>query len=537
LCGGIGAGALAGASAGRPEATPARAANQTLVIHQPLAPTLEPAFFANSNNFTLVNNLFETLVKTEKGKPVPGLALSWSSQGNRVWTFNLRRNARFSDGSRITAADVRYSLVRTLTPITNAQMQALGVTTTFPQGFVVLPDVVGASAVQNGKATAIPASSITAPNQYTVRITLERPRTDLPERLAFPAFGVVKRSNVETSSASAPWWYRPVSSGPFAVSSFVPNTSVTLVPNRRYWGQKPVLQRVEFKVVTNTQTAEIAYQSGDLDITRTVYSDVLNLQSKGLHSQMRAYTDLNTSVFIVNGQVEPTDDPHVARALAMAIDRTTLTKTVLDGLVQPARTFTPPGLAPGYNAKGFNNALAFNPTAAKAELARSKYGSSITIRAWASSSQDPRAIQAIAQMWQQNLGIRVSIQTSLSPTQAPKSQAANMIFASQGATFTAPCAMMQRWADFVVFADGANNVNFGAYRAPGLDAALNACYASAGAGTWSKVMAAENLMTATPQFIPVNYNRTFYLVKPKVRNLAFGPMWNVANLGSVWIAR
>jgi oligopeptide transport system substrate-binding protein len=523
--------------AGGLAATPNRAANQSLVIQQGLAPILDPAFFNNSNNYTLVNNLFETLVKKgQRGRLTPGLALSWSSRDNKTWTFNLRTNARFSDGSRITAAGVRASLVRTFMPITNAQMQALGVTNTFPQGFTVIPELLGASAVQNGRAQAIPARAITAPNARTIRIVLEEPRSDLPERLTFPAFGIVKVANVQGASGSTPWWYRPVSSGPFAVSSFVPNTSVTIVPNRRYYGTKAVLQKVEFKVVTNTQTAEIAYQSGDLDFVKTVYSDVLNLQSKGLQSQMRAYTDLNVSNFIVNGQVEPTDDPAVARALAMAIDRTTLTKTVLDGLVQPSTTFTPPGLAPGYSAKGFRNGYRFNPTAARAELAKSKYGSNITIRAWASSSQDPRAIQAIAQMWQQNLGIRVSIQTSLNPAQAPKSQAANVIFSAQGATFAAPCAMMQRWPDFIVFAGGANNVNFGAVQNPRLKAAMDACYAASPKDVWSKVMAAENVMAETPQFIPVHYNRSFYLVKPKIRGLALGPYWNIANLSSVWVA-
>lgn len=517
--------------------TPPRAANQSLVIQQGIAPILDPAFFNNSNNYTLVNNLFETLVKKDtRGRLLPGLALAWTSRDNKLWTFTIRRNARFSDGSPITAAEVRSSLVRAFTPITNTQMQALGVTNTFPQGFTVIPELLGAAAVQTGKAQAIPAKAITAPNANTVRITLEKPRSDLPERLTFPAFGVVKKANVDGGGAGTPWWYRPITSGPFAVSNFVANTSVSIVPNRRYYGPKPVLQKVEFKVVTNTQTAEIAYQSGDLDFVKTVYSDVLNLQSKGLQAQMRAYTDLNVSNFIVNGQVEPTDDAHVVRALAKAIDRTTLTRAVLDGLVQPSATFTPPGLARGYSPKGFNNYYTFDPAAARAELAKSKYGASITIRAWASSSQDPRAIQAIAQMWQQNLGIKVSIQTSLNPAQAPKSQAANVIFAAQGATFAAPCAMMQRWPDFLVFANGANNVNFGGVPNARLNAAMDACYAASPQTVWSKVMAVENVMTETPQFIPVHYNRSFYLVKPKIRGLALGPYWNIANLSSVWVA-
>ena len=69
--------------AGGLAATPKRAANQSLVIQQGIAPILDPAFFNNSNNYTLVNNLFETLVKKgQRGRLVPGLARSWTSRDN-----------------------------------------------------------------------------------------------------------------------------------------------------------------------------------------------------------------------------------------------------------------------------------------------------------------------------------------------------------------------------------------------------------------------------------------------------------------------
>lgn len=515
-------------------APPPRAKDQVLVIQQVITPTLEPAFFSLYHNYTLIDNLFDTLVKRDtRGRLVPGLASSWSAAG-RVWTFKLRRDARFSDGTPITATDVRYSLIRALTPITNETMQRLGVTTTFPQGLIVTPDILGAAAIRAGSATSLPRNAITAPDRYRVRITLEAARADFPDRMAYPAFGVVKASNVASGGAGSPWWYKPVSSGPFAVQSFVPNTSVTLVRNR-YYRPKPILQRVEFKVVTNTQTAEIAYQAGDLDVVRTVYSDVLNLESRGLHSQMRARQDVTVSNFIVNPTIPPTDDLHVARAIWMAIDRQALTRRILDGLVQPATTFTPPGLVPGYTAKGYTP-LAFNPAAARAELARSKYGTGITLRAWASASQDPRSIQAIAQMLEQNLGVDVTIRTTLSPAQAPKDQAVNLNFSAQGATFLAPCSMVQRWPDFITFANGANNVNFGALTAPGLEAAMKACYSANPANVWRRVMAVESILKQYPQFIPVHYNRSFYLVKPKVRNLALGNSWNIANLDQVWIA-
>lgn len=519
-------------------APPARAKDQTLVVQQlkstGVAPLLDPAFLEFDGDWTIVSNLFQTLTTvTPKGKVLPALATSWSNRG-AVWTFDLRHDARFSDGTPLTARDVSYSLRRALTPITADQMRALGVTTPTPHGFTVLPDVLGAAAVQAGSAKAIPANAISAPNKYTVRITLEKPRSDLPVRLANPSLGIVKRSNVTSSAGSGPWWYKPVSSGPFKVARYVPNTSASLVPNKYYFGPKPILQHVEFKVVGDTQTAEIAYEAKSLDVVKTTYSDVLGLETRGYRSQLRSVLGANVSVGIVNFNVAPTDDPHVARALAMAIDKRTLAKQVLDNLVTPAETFTPP-FFPGYSSKGFQP-LKFDPAAAKAELARSKYGSNISIRVWTSSSQDPRAIQALAQMWQQNLGIKVQIQTSLSPAAASKDQAANVILASQGPAFIAPCSMMQRWADFVAaFANG-SNVNFGPVNPPQLNTRLAACYAASPSKTWSSVMAVENLMTQYPQFIPINYNRDYYLVQPYVRRIAFGPLWNIRNLSRVWIA-
>jgi ABC-type transport system substrate-binding protein len=534
---GLSASVSAGPHATSPPAKPA--GNQSLVVRQVVPQALDPAFFANNNNYTLIDNLYEPLVRTTRGGRtlLPGLALSWSSsQGDKVWTFNLRKNARFSDGSRITAADVKYTLVRDFTPVTPEQMQALGATSNFPQGFIIIPELLGASAVRNGTAQAIPASAITASGKWTVKITLEVGRTDLPQRMAWPALGIVKATNVAQSSAGSPWWYNPVSSGPFKVTNFVANTSVTLAPNSYYYGDKPKLKQVTFQVVTDTQTAEIAFEAHNLDVVKTIYSDVSNLKNHGFKDDLFGYSDRPESVILATPNIPPTDDMHVLRALAMAIDKKTLANTVLEGLVLPARTFTPPNY-PGYSAKGFKP-FEFDPAAARAELAQSKYkASDITIRFSYTGSQDPRAAQAIAQMWQQNLGIKVQLMTTSPPAQAPADQALNVLLQAQGPTFVAPCSMVQRWPDFVTFAKGANNVNFAGISPPGLDPAMNACYSAKGGDVWKQVINVENLMQQYPQFIPVLYNQSYYLVQPWVKNMLFGPNWNIANLSKVWIAQ
>ncbi len=529
--------AVSGATGATPQPKAAKDQSFTYAIN--IVPILDPAFFGTNATWTIQDNLFVRLTVADPKTHLasPSLATSWSSSNNNtVWTFKLRRDAKFSDGKPITAADVKYSLTRAFTPVDAGQMQALGVTNQFPQGFIIIPDVLGAQEVATGKATAISPDAIRAPSRYSIRITLAQPRNDLPQRLANPALGIVQQANVATSSAATPWWYNPVTSGPFKITAFSAGTSLTLAPNASYFGDKPVLKRVDVSIIPNLQTAAIAYQSGSVDFFKTVYSDVNNLASSGYKDQLRAYADNAVSVLFIN-TVGPTANPNVVRALTLALDKKTVAQTVLAGLPRVALTFTPPQW-PGYSAKGYKP-ITFDAAAAKAELAKSGLNpSNITIRMTYSGSQDPRAAQAIAQMWQQTLGINVQILTTAPPANASPDQAVNMMLQAQGPTFVTPCSMVQRIKDILITGAGANNVNVQPNTAiqPALDNALNACYQSSAAEVWAKVMAIETMNQQTQVFIPVLWNLDYFLVKPYIKGLRLGPYWNIGNLSKVWIA-
>src|SRR5262245_28634302 len=213
--------AVSGATASTPQPKPAK--DQTFTYAINIVPILDPAFFGTNATWTIQDNLFVRLTVADPKTHIasPSLATSWSaSKGNTVWTFKLRRDAKFSDGKPITSADVKYTLTRAFTPVSASDMQALGVTNAFPQGFIIIPDLLGAQEVSTGKATAISPDAIKAPTKYSIRLTLAQSRNDIPQRLANPSFGIVQQANVATSSAATPWWYNPVTSGPFKITAF-----------------------------------------------------------------------------------------------------------------------------------------------------------------------------------------------------------------------------------------------------------------------------------------------------------------------------
>ena len=533
---------MGGAAASPAASPPKRAASQVLNVNLAIIPIMDPTQWGTSASYTIQDNLFVrlTAVDPKTHKVMPSLATSWSSSKDfKTWTFQLRRDAKFADGKPITSADVRYTLVRNYTVLNADQMKALGATNSFPQGFISLPEIQGGIAASRGQAPAIASTAITAPTKYSVRLRLDVGRNDVPQRLAFPVWGIVQAANVATSEAGNPWWYHAVGSGPYRLASFSAGQSLSLTPNPHWWGPKPILKRVNFIVGTNTQTAEIAYQSGSLDFVKIPYSDVNNLKGSGYQTQLRGYSDNAVSVILVNANAA-TANPNVVKALTLALDKRTLANRVLEGLPRPALTFTPPQW-PGYSAKGYKP-LTFDASAAKAAFERSGLDPSrVTIRMAYTGSQDPRAAQAIAQMWQQTLGVTVRVVPSAAapPANAPESQALNVLLQAQGPTFIAPCSMVQRIKDILITGAGANNVNTKPSNAieSRLDRALEECYAAAPDKVWSKVMEIETMNQVNQVFIPVLWNIDYFIVKPYVRGLKLGPTWNIANLTKVWIAQ
>lgn len=127
--------------------------------------SLDPAKAVGLPEIQVIRDLYEGLVnQNKKGEIIPGVATQWRSNDNRTWTFTLRDNAKWSDGTPVTAQDFVYSWRRLLDPITLSPFS----------WFAVLAGITNAKSIINGKI-APDQLGVEAIDAHTLRIHLDKP--------------------------------------------------------------------------------------------------------------------------------------------------------------------------------------------------------------------------------------------------------------------------------------------------------------------------------------------------------------------------
>ena len=189
----------------------------------------------------------EGLVRLDdKGVAQPGVAEKWDvSKDGLTYTFTLRDNAKWSDGSKVTAQDFEYSWKRTLDPKTAAQYA-------FMVGWVK-----GGNAFMGGKGS-VDEVGVKAKDDKTLVVTLENPVPFFVEQMAFPTFFPQKKEFVEKQGDK----YgtdadKQLYNGPFKLTSWVHEQSATIEKNENYWDAAKVkLEKVNYTVVKDSTVLE-----------------------------------------------------------------------------------------------------------------------------------------------------------------------------------------------------------------------------------------------------------------------------------------
>jgi oligopeptide transport system substrate-binding protein len=338
-----------------------------LIRDPQLAPDLDPAFITDTDSEDIVQLIYGNLVQLlPNGKLVGDLAQKWTVSKNRkVYVFTLRSKARFSDGKKVTAQDVVYSIERSLSPAFSAS----GV-----QSY--LKDIVGFDAYNTGKAKHL--TGLKAVNASTVRFTLDKPIAYFLLTLSYPISDVVEKSRVNgktpetflknTCSAN-------MGTGPFKFvcqnkssdpTSFYPSGSTptyTLVPNSDFYG-KPAHVKLVIPGIADDQTGYNDYKAGGIDEARVPTGFVAGSKGKkgfvAVHSSGVEYLALNFDS-------APFNNIHCRLAVAYALDRSTMATKVWHGTTFPLYSMLPKGMLGWYNGKDNPH---YSLTKAKAELAQ-----------------------------------------------------------------------------------------------------------------------------------------------------------------------
>ncbi len=359
--------------------------------------TLDPALTRSSSSGFYIDLLYSGLVTGGPiGEVLGDLAESWTiSEDLRTYTFTLRENSAFADGSPITAQDVVFSISRALAPATAS-----------PVAETYLGDILGAREFRAGLRPDLPG--LRTPDPRTVQIELTVPKAAFLHKLTYPTSFVVDPRQV----AEPDWWVSPNSSGPFVLAQFIANGPIVLIANpNHHAGSESNLIRAEFHPVGGADAFN-AYRRGNLDMIFVGGEPLQQVRypTHELNSHLRDTDATLLSYLGFRSATAPFDDPLVRQAFAMAIDTKRLNVLINHGTAKPADGVIPPGI-PGYLA-GSAGTYPYDPERARELLAQSSYGSaeelpeiiftSIGRSLWVGGID-----RAIAYTLSQNLGVEV----------------------------------------------------------------------------------------------------------------------------------
>lgn len=308
------------------------AENQELVRHIKDEPaSLDPAKIVGLPEIQVIRDLFEGLTnQTEQGEIVPGVASRWQSNDNRTWIFTLRDNARWSDGSPLTAQDFVYSWQRLVDPANTSSFA----------WFAALAGIQNAQEIIDGKMT-VDKLGVTAVDDKTLRIQLDKPVPYFPSLTVNASLYPVPRHIIEQYGNE---WTKPgklVGNGAYKLQDRVVNEKLVAVRNANYWdNDKTVLNKVTFVPINQESAATKRYLAGDIDITESFPKALYQKLQQDIPGEVYTPPQLGTYYYAFNTEKGPTADVRVRQALNMTIDRRVMADKVLGTGEKPAWRFT-----------------------------------------------------------------------------------------------------------------------------------------------------------------------------------------------------
>lgn len=293
--------------------------------------SLDPHKAIGTSASILIYDLFEGLVSVDaRGDIAPGAASEWKVDATqKVYTFTLRPNLKWSDGSPLTAADFEYSFRRLMLPETAARYASF------------LYPIRNARAVNTGRAP-VESLGVKAVDARTLRIELETPAPQLTELLTSVGAVAVPRRAIEAHGRE---WTRPgniVSNGAYVLAEVSPQTYTKARKNANFHSAASVaIDEVVYYPVEDEGTSYKRFQAGELQIATKLPTDKLESASREFPGQVHNVPGFGTTMLMLNHKRPPFGDARVRRALALAIDRNVLTDKILRGTAVPAYTIVP----------------------------------------------------------------------------------------------------------------------------------------------------------------------------------------------------
>ena len=304
------------------------------------------------------DRLFETRMVDGTAQVVKSLCEDYAvSEDGRTYDFTLKSGIVFSNGSALTASDVKYSFERLL--------RAAAQNTDIPL------EVVGGEALMNGQSDSLEGFTVTDDTHFS--ITLNAPNAGFLAELSAPAMSIV---DAETMAEVKNFGTEPsdtIGTGPYIITEWEANDHYTLVYNDKYWGETPTVKKLIVRVIPDPSTQNLMFRNGELDMI-----DLKSLDSAIVESTYKTeYKDrivttpnVGLTYLLFNENNQYLSDVNVRKSIGMAIDVDTIISDLYSGNAIREHGMIPTGIW------GHNDTLegyTYDPEAAKKLLADSGY--------------------------------------------------------------------------------------------------------------------------------------------------------------------
>src|ERR1700761_3611927 len=336
--------------------------------------------------------IFDTMTTLDdKGEAAPKLALSWThSDDFKTWTFKLRPNVKFQDGTPFNAQAFKENFDRQKDPANKCRCA-------FYIAFV---------------------HDVEATDDLTVVYHLNDPSVNLPALMSVQSSNNVVQSPTAWKTKGDDYNRNPVGTGPYILKSWTAGDRMVLEKNPDYWNKEHVyLDRIVLKPLPDAQSRFASLQSGEADIVWDDEYDADNIEKAKTDPKLavHSYVGSGAQVYAFNTKVAPFDDVRVRQALVMAIDRKKMGQALTNGLSRPASN--PYGDGSWVKCKD-DGALPSDAEKAKALI--KDYGKPVEFKMLVTATPRGRTIGQILQQFWKQVGANMEIEQVDQATVVPR---------------------------------------------------------------------------------------------------------------------
>ena len=483
--------------------------------------SIDPAINDETYGFIYINHAFEGLLtKDINGKIVGGSSDKWEiSEDKLKYTFHIREDAKWSDGKKLTADDFVYSYRRVVDPKTASPIAYL------------MYYIKNAKDINMGKKQ-IDTLGVTALDENTLTIELENPTLYFEDILASGGCYVPVREDIINKYGDDWTWNSEsyIGNGAYKMTERKPDELIAFELNTNYWDYKnQVAKKINFVLIADEYISLNAVRTGDVDFS--INAPPIGEIESLIKENLMAVSDIIGVYYLdLNNKDKTLSDKRVRKALSLAIDRNYIVSNIGHGKLIAAESFVPPvvkGLEKSFREESSNFIIANNYSnniiEAKRLLAEAGYpnGENFPIlEVKVSSGFYTTVLEAIQEMWKNNLNIDVVVRTEESKITLPFRQSGKYQIARTSWTgdYNDPLTMLQ-------IMTSESDINYSSFSNERYDYLIN--FATTSTNEKDRMEAlkeAEAILFEEMPIIPFIYRTDFLVVNPKLKNYIDDPL-------------